>query len=286
MTNTHEDLKEIMWINKNEVPDDGIDNDNNGYVDDVYGWNFANNTSETYSHHPIDNHGTHIAGIIAAKRNGVGIVGVASNTNIKIMTLKVLDTNSISGSIDSFVRAIEYAEEMGASICNISAGTYVENIKFKSAIENSKMLFVVAAGNDEENNDVCPLYPASFGMDNIVSVANLKCDGTLNSSSNYGAISVDIAAPGTSIMSTAISSRYGYLSGTSMAAPYVSGIIAMVYSYYEDITLLEAKEIVLSTVYKLPQLKDKVLSGGIPDAYAALSLQKIDFYRKDIIETK
>lgn len=133
------------------------------------------------------------------------------------------------------------------------------------------MLFVIAAGNGGENNDVVPMYPASFEAENIISVASINCNGSLNDTSNYGITSVDIAAPGTSIYSTLTNNRYGFFSGTSMAAPFVTGVVAMVYSYYHDITLLEAKETVLNSVMKLPSLEDKVVSGGIPDAFAALS---------------
>jgi subtilisin family serine protease len=269
---THEDLRNVIWTNQGETAGDGIDNDNNGFIDDIHGWNFYDNSCDTYnSQSDEDDHGTHVAGIIAALRNNIGIAGVASNTNIKIMTIKILGSRKRNGSINSFIEAIEYAESMGASICNISSGTYLENTKLKSAIENSEMLFVTAAGNGGENNDITPMYPASFDLENIISVASISCNGSLNSLSNFGKTSVDIAAPGSSILSTLTNDRYGYLSGTSMAAPFVTGVIAMVYSYYEDITLLDAKAIVLNSVKKLPTLEGKVLSGGIPNALAALS---------------
>jgi subtilisin family serine protease len=136
------------------------------------------------------------------------------------------------------------------------------------------MLFVTAAGNKGDNNDMDPMYPASFDAENIISVASIDCNGELNNDSNYGETSVDIAAPGTSILSTLANNRYGYLSGTSMAAPFVTGVIAMVYSYYQDISLIEAKDVVLKSVKKLPSLNGKIATGGIPDAFAALSLNK------------
>lgn len=124
---SHEDLKDVIWKNIEEIEGDGIDNDCNGFVDDLYGWNFYDNSSKTYnSQSNEDDHGTHVAGIIAASRNNTGIAGVASNTNIKIMTLKILGSRNSSGSINSMIKAIKYAESMGASICNISAGTYLE----------------------------------------------------------------------------------------------------------------------------------------------------------------
>lgn len=269
---SHEDLRGVMWTNPGETTGDGIDNDSNGFVDDIYGWNFYDNSCDTYnSQSDEDDHGTHVAGIIAALQNNIGIAGVASNTNIKIMTLKILGSSNNRGSINSFIKAIEYAENMGASICNISSGTYIENTKLKAVIEHSEMLFVTAAGNEGENNDITHMYPSSFDSQNIISVASINCNGNLNNLSNYGNESVDIAAPGTSILSTLTNNRYGYLSGTSMATPFVTGVVAMVYSYYEDITLLDAKAIVLNSVKKLPTLEGKVLSGGIPNALTALS---------------
>lgn len=275
---THEDLKDVLWTNPNEIENDGIDNDNNGYIDDIRGWNYYLNSNDTYNKETTeDNHGTHCAGIIGASKNGVGIAGITSNANVKIMSLKALGGPKSTGTTKDLVNAIKYAELMGATICNISAGTENPDPLLQSIITDSSMLFVVAAGNGDNNqmgsdNDQHPVYPASFDLDNIISVANLQCNGILHTSSNYGLKSVDLAAPGTTIYSTLVNGRYGYLSGTSMAAPMVTGTLAMVYSLKEDITLLQAKTIILNTVKELPSLSGRLVTGGMLDIYSAISI--------------
>lgn len=277
---THEDLKNVMWTNENEIAGDGIDNDGNGFVDDVYGWNFYSNNSKIYNTNDNnDDHGTHVAGIIAASRNTKGIAGVASNANVEIMSVKALGGYSKSGTTASIIKAISYAEANGASICNLSFGVTSDDTALKKAINSSNMIFVCAAGNGNSkgigiNIDSKPMYPASYDYDNIISVANLTCNGTLHTSSNYGKTSVDVAAPGTTISSTIVGNKYAYMTGTSMAAPMVTGVLAMIYSYYDGITPLQAKEILLSTVNKLPELEGKVATGGLVDAYAALTLDQ------------
>lgn len=274
---THDELEDAIWTNSDEIPGDGIDNDKNGYIDDVHGWNFYADTNQIYiKKNYEDNHGTHCAGIIAAAQNKTGIAGVASNTNVKIMSLKALGGRDGFGTTDSITKAIKYAKENGASICNISAGTENYDLAMELAMKDSGMLFVIAAGNGDRNekgldNDKTPIYPASFDLDNLITVANIACNGKLHSSSNYGIKNVDIAAPGTSIWSTIARNRYGYMSGTSMAAPMVSGILAIIYTYYDDITLMQAKNILLDSVQKLPSLSKKVATKGIPDAAKALS---------------
>lgn len=284
----HPDLEQAMWTNVNEKPNDGIDNDGNGYIDDIYGWNFFEDTGITYSGRSNDDHGTHVSGIIAAAQNQVGIAGIASNSNVKIMTLQALGGRDGSGSTDSLIKAIGYAEQMGVSICNISAGTFSYDAALEDAMRNSKMVFVVAAGNGDEDgngldNDISPTYPASYDLDNIISVANIDCTGELHSSSNYGVTSVDIAAPGTSIWSTIAKHDYGYFTGTSMATPMVTGVLAMIESNYSGITPMQAKTILLSTARPLPSLSGYVATGGIPDAYAALS---IDLKQQNLIDTQ
>ncbi|ROR31404.1 subtilisin family serine protease [Mobilisporobacter senegalensis] len=287
IANTHEDLKDSMWINPMEIAGDGIDNDSNGFVDDIYGWNFYSDSNVVYNRRTLDDHGTHVAGIVAASQNKYGIAGVASFANVKIMTLQALGGSEGSGSTESIIKGIQYAEKMGASICNISAGTYNNDIALQNSIKKSKMLFVVAAGNGDDdnkglNNDTTPIYPASFNLDNIISVANLTCNGTLHPSSNYGINSVDIAAPGTSIWSTLAGNRYGYLSGTSMAAPMVTGVAALIYSHYDKITLTQVKAIILNSVKEVDGLNNKISSGGIPDAFAALNYTDEDLLNFDL----
>ncbi len=276
---THEDLSDVIWTNEAEIAGDGIDNDGNGYIDDVYGWNFYSNSATVYQSRNSSEyeHGTHVAGIIAAEVNDLGIAGLASNANVKIMIVKALGGSDGSGNTDDIVEAIAYAESMGATICNLSFGTTENDPALASAIENSDMLFVCAAGNGDSrgigyDTDQSALYPASYDFDNVISVANLSYDGTLDSSSNYGAESVDIAAPGIDILSTTPKSTYEYLSGTSMAAPMVSAVAAMLASYDSTLSLSEIKEIIINSAVVTDELTGKTVSNGMLNAYNALVL--------------
>lgn len=266
----HEDMNGRFWINEKEIAGNGIDDDGNGYVDDVNGWNFYNNNNTIYNG-TEDSHGTHGAGTIVANRNNnIGISGIVPGDKVKIMPIKALGGNEGTGSTASIIRAIKYAESNGATICNLSLGTSVNDSALYKTIAESEMLFVVAAGNNGENSDISPCYPASYDLDNIISVANLSCDGKLNYASNYGVESVDIAAPGSFILSTTPENGYGFMSGTSMAAPMVTAAAAMVYSYYEDISLAEVKELLLCTAKKTNGTKNTVKSGGMLDLGAAM----------------
>ena len=268
---SHEDLTGALWVNEDEITDNGIDDDKNGYVDDTNGWNFYRNNNRVYTSSSDDSHGTHGAGTIAATAgNELGISGITDSDSVKIMSLKALGGNSGSGSTASLMEAIRYAEANGASICNLSlAGTSNDRALYQTMADSS-MLFIIAAGNDGANTDRTPCYPASYDLDNIISVANLNYDGTLHSSSNYGATNVDIAAPGSYILSTTPDNSYGYMTGTSMSAPMVSAAAAMLYSHYDSIELMDVKEILLSTATELDSLKGKLTSGGMLNLGAAM----------------
>lgn len=270
----HPDLENSLWVNPGEIPGDGIDNDGNGYVDDINGWNFYMDQPSLCSGNE-DSHGTHTAGIIAAGRGDGGVAGIAGNTQVKVMVLKVLGGPMGIGSPESVIKAIQYAEANGASICNLSFGTsrYFENLA--QTIQNSKMLFVIASGNGDNagnglDTDLSPVYPAAFPFDNIISVAGVSWDGTLVKSSNYGLTSVDIAAPGSYILSTVPGQRYAFFSGTSMAAPMVTGGAALLYSYRTDFSLADVKTVLLATATPLESLNGKILSGGILNVGAAM----------------
>ena len=269
---SHEDLSGSFWVNEDEIAGNGIDDDNNGYVDDTNGWNFYRNNNKIYTGSSDDSHGTHGAGTITASTgNELGISGVTDSDSVKIMTLKALGGTSGSGSTASLIEAIRYAEANGASICNLSlAGTSNDRALYQT-IADSSMLFVIASGNDGANTDRTPCYPASYDLDNIISVANLSYDGTLHYSSNYGATSVDIAAPGAYILSTTPNNSYGYMTGTSMSAPMVSAAAAMLYSHYDSISLADVKEILLSTATELDSLQGKLTSGGMLNLGAAMA---------------
>lgn len=273
----HQEFSNAMWTNPGEIPGDGIDNDGNGFVDDIHGWNFYSNNSQIYVGEE-DSHGTHAAGTIAAARGSYGITGITDNSYVKIMSLKALGGRDGTGSPDSVIKAIQYAEANGASICNLSMGTSSYNEALAQTMQNSKMLFVVACGNGGiaglgYDTDAYPVYPASFPYDNVISVSNLLFDGNLSRDSNYGAASVDLAAPGTYILSTLPGNEYGFMSGTSMAAPMVTGVAAMLYSYRPDISLADVKNILIQSSRKMDPLSGKMVSGGLVDAYAALTYQ-------------
>lgn len=277
----HPDLKDHMWTNPNEIPDNGTDDDGNGYIDDIHGWDFFNNdssichyieTANGYSAHPDDNdnHGTHIAGIIAATaNNSIGIAGVASNVNIQIMSLKIHGGTTSSGSVASAIKAIRYAEAMGADICNLSWGTTNYSQALELTIRESSMLFVTAAGNNGINNNSTPMFPASLRLPNLISVAYIDQQGLLAKDSNFGVSTVDIAAPGEEIYSTLVGG-YGYSSGSSMAAPHVSALAAMFYAYRENIYPAQAKELIINTMTPLDSLLGYLIHPGIPNAAAAI----------------
>jgi hypothetical protein len=270
----HPDLKYNMWKNPGEIAANGIDDDNNGYIDDIYGYDFANDKSE-----PMDDnsHGSHVAGIIAASGdNTKGITGV--NWSAKIMALKVTQYGSIN--TDDAISAIEYAKLMGAKIINASWHIDADDHPkaLYDAIQVAKdagILFVTAAGNksrniDSDNPFACLQCPASYDLDNIISVAATDENDSLYSRSNFGNISIDIAAPGTNIYSSIPNSSYTKNSGTSMAAPYVTGVASLLWSKNPNFTYREVKDIILSNVDQIDVLKEKTVSGGRLNAYKTL----------------
>jgi subtilisin family serine protease len=278
----HEDIAANIWVNTGEVSDNGLDDDGNGYVDDIRGWNFAyaygnNNPMDD----DVDSHGTHVAGIIGAVgNNSTGISGV--NWTLKIMSLKVLDSSG-SGDIADVLQGIDYAVVMGAKIINASytypqsCTTITPSLAEKDAIKaagDAGILLIAAAGNYGCDNDVYPFYPASHALPNIISVAASDSNDNLSSFSNYGINSVHVVAPGDEIYSAIRTDleSYGYLSGTSMASPFVAGLAALVASYHPDYTHIAIREAILSSVEQKPSFTNKLLSDGRLNAYNALTL--------------
>ena len=225
---THPDLVDNMWVNSEEIAGDGIDNDGNGYVDDIHGWDFANGDADPMDD---DGHGTHVAGTIGAQgNNAVGVAGVA--WDVQLMALKFLGADGRGSTADA-LKAVNYARENGANIANNSYGGGPSSTSFQNAINrfvDSGGIFVAAAGNHGRNNDINPYYPANY--DNVISVAASTDRDTRASFSGYGVNTVDIAAPGESILSTIPGGRYARFNGTSMATPVVSGALALVAADY------------------------------------------------------
>jgi subtilisin family serine protease len=266
---THPDLAANMWINSGEIPGNGIDDDGNGFADDVYGWNFVGNNGNVMD----DNgHGTHVAGIIGAVgNNGIGVAGV--NWNTRIMALKFLDANG-SGYLSNAVRALNYAVQMGARISNNSYGGGGYDQFMAAAIANARNaghIFVAAAGNSSQNIDVNPAYPASYNSDNVIAVASTDRNDRLSSFSNYGVNTVDLAAPGSSILSTLPGGRYGTYSGTSMAAPQVAGAMALIWDRNPTWTYRQVIDAVLNNVDRLSSLNGLVATGGRLNIHKALA---------------
>ncbi|MEK2689449.1 S8 family serine peptidase [Bdellovibrio sp. GT3] len=269
----HPDLKENMWSNQAELNGQpGVDDDGNGIVDDIYGANFVNAAKPTGN--PLDDHshGTHCSGTIGAKGDdGVGIVGVA--WNVRLMGVKFLSADG-SGSLEGALKGIDYAVSMGATILSNSwgGGGYSETLKQAIQRANDKgVLFVAAAGNESNDNDANPTYPATYDVPNVLSVAAIDEKGSLASFSNYGKNKVHVAAPGVNIYSSTKNGGYSSYSGTSMATPHVSGIAALIASNEPGLNGIQIKERIMATAKPYPTLRGKVRTKGIANAYTALT---------------
>ena len=270
----HPDLVDNIWTNPGEIAGDGIDNDGNGYVDDVHGYDFANDDGDPFDD---DGHGTHVAGTIAARgNNGIGATGVSWSA--QIMGLKFLGADG-SGSTFDAVRAIEYATMMktqygvNIDVTNNSWGGGGFSRALYDAIEaagDADQLFVAAAGNSGTNNDVFPSYPASYDLDNIIAVASTDHNDNKSGFSQFGATSVDLGAPGSSIYSTLPNGRYGSLSGTSMASPHVAGVTALLWADDSGLSALDVKDRILASVDPIAALDGITVTGGRLNALQAL----------------
>ena len=273
----HEDLIDNIWVNTGEIVGDGIDNDGNGYIDDIYGWNCGDSNGDVSY---VNEHGVHVAGIVsAATNNSKGVASVARNA--KIASIKIFNSSGKS-TLSYIIEGINYAKKNDINIINCSFGgagwgsTSVSIVK--SAIEAvPDIFFVIAAGNiatstPQPDNDQTAVYPSQLtkDLDNVISVANTTSSDELSSTSHYGATSVDIAAPGTGIYSTIPTSSYGTMSGTSMATPMVASAVAVMRAVNPNISAKEIKETLCSSSNKLSALTGKVISGGRLNAYNAV----------------
>ena len=277
----HPDLAANVWTNPGETAGDGIDNDGNGYIDDIHGYDFANNDGD-----PLDDngHGSHVAGTIAAVgNNGVGVTGVSWGA--KLMALKFLNASG-SGSTSAAVSALNYAVKMKTQygvnirVTNNSWGGGWSSSAMLTAIQNcanAGMLFIAAAGNggpDQvgDNNDSTPNYPSNYASDSVIAVAATDANDNLGSFSNYGVGTVELGAPGVSIYSTYYNGGYATLSGTSMATPHVSGVAALAWSVAPSATYQQIRTAILNGTDKIASLNGKTISGGRLNAANTLAL--------------
>jgi subtilisin family serine protease len=268
----HPDLSDNIWTNPGEIPGNGIDDDGNGYIDDVHGYDWVNGDGNPMDDH---GHGTHTAGTIGAvTNNSVGVAGVCWKA--RIMPLKFLNSGG-GGNISDAVLAVEYAMNNGANLSSNSWGCYCDansmqplSDAIQEGWDTKGMIFVAAAGNSADDNDTNPFYPASIGLPYVFAVAATDAGDNLAGFSNYGRTSVDIGAPGDGVYSTWLGSSYTYLSGTSMACPHVAGAMALASAHCPDSDLLRIKGKIMASADKIPSLQGKVLSNGRLNLHNAL----------------
>ena len=254
-------------------PGDGIDNDNNGYVDDIHGYDFFNDDGDPLDDH---NHGTHVAGTIGAEGNdGIGVAGI--NWDVQIMAVKFLGADG-SGTTSDAIAALRYAVDNGAHISNNSWGGDPYSQALYDAIRDARdegHIFVAAAGNGNfigigQDNDAAPFYPASYDLDNIVAVAATDRNDQTAIFSNFGATSVDLGAPGVDILSTTINGGYGNSSGTSMAAPHVAGALSLVRDFHPTLSYQQIIDQVLLSADPIASLQGITVTGGRLNLFSAL----------------
>ena len=268
---THPNLKNQIDVNMAEFNGKpGVDDDANGFVDDIYGYNFSAKTGDPMDGH---GHGSHCAGVIGAEHNGKGIVGVMSD--VKILPVKFLSDDGSGETIDA-ISAIDFAIKRGANVMSNSWGGGEKEQSLLDAItaaEKAGITFVAAAGNDYSDNDQTPSYPASYDLDNVVSVGAFTIQGDKADFSNYGATTVHVFAPGENVYSTVNKGGYETMSGTSMATPHVSGVVGLMLSKDPGLTPAQIRERIVRTSTQTSALKGVSQSNGRIDAYRALMNQ-------------
>ncbi len=265
----HTDLEPNLWSNPDEIPGNGVDDDHNGLVDDVRGWDFANGDADPSDDH---GHGTHVAGTVGAMgNNALGVVGV--NWRVRLVPIKVCGISSCLTT--HFAEGLLYAAKLKTRAANASLGGYHPALSYEraaiQALNAAGGVLVAAAGNDGTNNDAAPHYPSSYDEPNVLSVAASDPNDQRASFSNYGANSVHIAAPGSGILSTYVGNSYAKADGTSMAAPHVAGAVALYASVHASDEPSAIKARVIQSADLLPSMQGKVASGGRLNLHRLLS---------------
>jgi subtilisin-like proprotein convertase family protein len=278
---THSDLDGNMWVNRGEVAGDGVDNDNNGIVDDVFGLNTSDNTGDPFKGEGTD-HGTHVAGIVAAEDNGQGTTGVAAKSNVKIMSVGgMYDKRDL---LDNFEAGVDYVikmKEKGVNVkvinCSFSKiyNDAPSQARWNAALNKlaaADIMLVASGGNTGRDVNALNRFPNNATQPNIITVAALDTTGgKLASFSSFGDKVVELAAPGEKILSTVPGNKYEEFDGTSMAAPHVAAAASILFSKYPTMTAVQAREIILSSVDLDPDLTGKVSTGGKLNIEAALA---------------
>ncbi len=270
----HPDLAANMWTNPGEIPGNGIDDDNNGVVDDVHGYNpFADNGDPRDGH----GHGSHCAGTIAAVGDdGIGLSGVNKHANI--MAVKIF-SDSGSTSAAAIIRGIQYSTKMGARITSNSWGGGGANAGIEAAFKESPALHIIAAGNSGYDNDKRDNFPSNYPGDHIIAVAATDHNDGIARFSQYGKMNVDIGAPGVDIVST-VPGGYDSYSGTSMATPHVAGAATLIASAYPEMSNEELRAALLGGADKIPSLTGKVATEGRLNVNNSLDIAAtIDFIK-------
>ncbi|AOE49532.1 S8 family serine peptidase [Kangiella sediminilitoris] len=271
---THPDLQANIWVNPNEVPDNGVDDDGNGYIDDIHGISAINDNGNPQDTHY---HGTHVAGTIGATgNNGVGVVGVNWNTNMVGCSF----LGSSGGTTADAIQCIDYMVDLtnrgvNVRVLNNSWGGGAFSQSLKDAIiaaDNAGMLFVAAAGNDAVDNDQFDSWPANYDVPNVMSIASTTSTDAMSSFSQWGATTVDMGAPGSSIYSTVTGNDYNVLSGTSMATPHVAGAAALVLASAPNLTTADVKNILMSSGDPISSLEGLTVTGKRLNVENALNM--------------
>lgn len=259
----HPDLAANIWTNPGEIAGNGIDDDNNGFVDDIRGWNFVDDNSNP---NDTESHGTHVSGTIGAVgNNNSGVVGV--NWNVRLIALRAGNLGFDTSNSVNAMRYVNRLRQNGINVVAINAsfgGTGFTQAAFNEiqSLGQNGVVFVAAAGNDGTDNDDDPLYPAGYNLDSIISVASVTHSGQLSAFSNFGATTVDIAAPGTAIRSSVLGGLYDYNSGTSMAAPHVTGAVALVAASDPTLSAAQIRTRILQSAQPHSALAGQVATGG------------------------